>query len=72
LVPGLTGVLTGLDSHHRPPKNCPMWADDQDDSEASLNYLLSHQKFDSTCQKKLSKLIPYDFPALQRMLDTFF
>jgi hypothetical protein len=72
LVPGLAGLLSGLDSHNRPPKSCPMWADDQEDSHVSLAYLHSHQQFDSNCRKKLSKLIPQDLPALQRMLDTFF
>ena len=63
----LAGMLGNIETHARPPKNCPLFFNEDRDFEE----LTGPQAFDRTCRAKLAKQIPKQLPALEAILKTF-
>ena len=66
-VAGLAGFFGNMDTHKRPPKDCPLSFNEDRD----LNGLVGRLKFDSVCRKKLKPMLKDKFDALEALLKTF-
>lgn len=66
-VTGLAGFYGDIDGHTRPPKDCPMWFNENRD----FKHLVGRQKFDVSCRKKLKPKLDSKFAALEALLKTF-
>lgn len=67
MVTCLAGFYGNVDTHSRPPKDCPL-AFNQD---RSFKHLVGPQKFDAKCRKQLKKALGDKLGALEALLNTF-
>ncbi len=63
----LAGFFSGFDTHARAPKTCPLAFDEERDEKV----LVSVQKFDAICRRRLMKKMPRELPALEALLRVF-
>jgi hypothetical protein len=66
-VAGLSGFLSGLGTHDRGAKDCPLAFNE----DRELSRLTGEQAFDRSCRNKLKRKIPKELPALEALLKAF-
>ena len=67
MVTGLAGIYGEFGSHSGPSKDCPMWYNKKRD----YKHLISTQRFDAPCRKKLRAKVAQKFAALEALLKVF-
>lgn len=67
LVSILAGYFGDVGTHEEPPRNCPMWYNENRD----FKVLLSQQKFDAKCLKELRRKLGAKLGALEALLKPF-
>lgn len=67
LVSAVAGFISGLDTHERGRKDCPMWSN----TERSMDHLTDVQRFDPKCRSHLQRLHPRELEALESLLEEF-
>jgi len=66
-VTGITGYLADVDSHNRPPRDCPNFYNPRRDPKV----ITGKQKFCRICAVFIAKKFPEEFKALNAILRTF-
>ena len=67
MISGLAGFLGDLGTHERGSRNCPLFFDEGRDRES----LISVQKFDLACRRKLKRKIPNQLAAFESIQKAF-
>ncbi len=67
MVTGLSGFYGEFDSHRGRFSDCPMWFSENRD----YKHLVSAQRFDASCRKKLKPKVGHKFGALEALLKAF-
>jgi hypothetical protein len=67
MVTGLAGYYGEFASHRGSSGDCPMWYNEK----RNFEHLVSHQRFDASCKKKLRLKVGQKFSALEALLKAF-